>query len=403
MLLLSADEPYPGPYTYKRFWFRDACLMIHALLGLGLSDRAERMLKAFPQRQTLWGYFQSQQGEWDSNGQVLWLAGRISELTGVTYDRQLMRSILKGADWIINKRLDQTADAPLQGLLPAGFSAEHLGPNDYYYWDNFWAVAGLRSAAGLAGKFHSEQKRETLQRRADAYHQCILNSIDNIPEGRTKGALPASPYRRMDAGAVGSLVADYPLRLFEPADPMIMKTVAYLKSNCFHSGAFFQDMIHSGINIYLTLAVAQTLLRAGDSAYRPMIRTTADLASPTGQWPEAIHPFTKGGCMGDGQHGWAAAEWLMMMRNLFVREEGDDLIVGSGIFPEWLQQGQEVAFGPTLVPGGRLSVHLQRSGATVQIVIERDPGLEREVMVAIPGYKRKKVETLDQPVTIEPE
>jgi hypothetical protein len=403
MLLLSADEPYPGPYTYKRFWFRDACLMIHALLGLGLSDRAERMLKVFPQRQTMWGYFQSQHGEWDSNGQVLWLAGRISELTGIAYDRELMRSILKGADWIINKRLDQTTDKPHQGLLPAGFSAEHLGPNDYYYWDNFWGVAGLRSAARLAGKFHSEQKRETLQRRADAYHQCVLNSIDNIPERRKKGAIPASPYRRMDAGAVGSLVADYPLRLFEPADPMIMKTVAYLKSNCFHSGAFFQDMIHSGINIYLTLAIAQTLLRAGEPSYRQLIRTTAELASPTGQWPEAIHPFTRGGCMGDGQHGWAAAEWLMMMRNLFVREEGKTIFIGSGIFPEWLQQGQELAFGPTLVPSGRLSVHLGRSATTTQVKVEADHHPNNELIVAIPGFKRKKIEPFDQPVTIEPE
>ena len=60
-------------------------------------------------------------------------------------------------------------------------------------------------------------------------------------------------------------------------------------------------------------------------------RSVARLASPTGQWPEAIHPQSGGGCMGDGQHGWAAAEWVMMMRNCFVREEGDRLIIGSGI------------------------------------------------------------------------
>ena len=55
------------------------------------------------------------------------------------------------------------------------------------------------------------------------------------------------------------------------------------------------------------------------------------LASPTGQWPEAIHPRTGGGCMGDGQHAWAAAEWLLMMRALFVREEPDHLVIGAGL------------------------------------------------------------------------
>jgi hypothetical protein len=207
----------------------------------------------------------------------------------------------------------------------------------------------------------------------------------------------------MDAGSVGSLVADYPLQLLAPGDPLIVNTIDYLQNNCFHSGAFFQDMIHSGINIYLTLAIAQSKLRAGDPAYRQLIRTTAALASPTGQWPEAIHPFTKGGCMGDGQHGWAAAEWLMMIRNLFVREEGDMLIIGSGIFPEWIKSGQEIAFGPTLVPGGRLSVRLQRSDATVRVVVEGEPRLRSEVVVAIPGYKQQKVETLEHPVEVESE
>jgi hypothetical protein len=35
------------------------------------------------------------------------------------------------------------------GLLPAGFSAEHLGPNDYYFWDDFWSVSGLFSASKI--------------------------------------------------------------------------------------------------------------------------------------------------------------------------------------------------------------------------------------------------------------
>ena len=102
-------------------------------------------------------------------------------------------------------------------------------------------------------------------------------------------------------------MADYPLQITPAGDPKIMNTVEFLMNQCFYEGAFFQDMIHSGINAYLTLDIAQTLLRAGDLRYQELIRNVADLASPTGQWPEAIHPHTKGGCMGDGQHGWAAA------------------------------------------------------------------------------------------------
>jgi hypothetical protein len=392
MLLLSAGEAYPGPYTYKRFWFRDACLMINALLGIGLSQRAARMILNFPSRQTLTGYFKSQAGEWDSNGQVLWIAGRLHRLTGRAYGDGFMKSIYKGADWIIHKRLRTDTDKPHRGLLPAGFSAEHLGPNDYYYWDNYWGLAGLYAAGFLAGRHHAPEKRDGYYRQAALFQERILESIAEIPETKKKGAIPASPYRRMDAGAIGSIVADYPLQLTAPNDPMIMNTVAYLMKNCFHSGAFFQDMIHSGINAYLTLAIAQTLLRAGDPAYGQLIRIIAGLASPTGQWPEAIHPFTKGGCMGDGQHGWAAAEWLMMMRNLFVREEGDSLIIGSGIFPEWIASGREMAFGPTLIPGGQLTVAIRPSAAAVLLDIDMDSrqaGID--MVVAIPGYERHQL------------
>ncbi len=33
LVLHSVDEIVPGPYTYRRFWFRDACLILHALLA----------------------------------------------------------------------------------------------------------------------------------------------------------------------------------------------------------------------------------------------------------------------------------------------------------------------------------------------------------------------------------
>ena len=146
-------------------------------------------------------------------------------------------------------------------------------------------------------------------------------------------------------------------------------------------------MIHSGINAYLTLDIAQTLLRAGDPRYRELIETVAGLASPTGQWPEAIHPHTGGGCMGDGQHGWAAAEWVMMIRNCFVREEGDRLIIGSGLFAEWLDGDDELSFGPTLTPWGRSRV--AHRAATPTPTLAHRGALARPtaaIDVAIPGF-----------------
>ena len=405
LIMLSADDVVPGPYTYKRFWFRDACFMLEGLLCAGFTERCRRILDTFPDRQKLTGYFQSQHGEWDSNGQVLWIYDRFERLSDTPPEPGWMAAVSKGAEWIRRKRIRSGSSAPHEGLFPPGFSAEHLGPNDYYYWDAFWGVAGLRGAARLASRHGSREKSEAWSREAADLERAVFRSIEMNPAFRRAGAIPAAPYRRMDAGAVGSLVADYPLRLVMPGDPRFLATVDHLMENCFYRGAFFQDMIHSGINPYLTLAMAQTLLRAGDPRYRDLFLRVADLASPTGQWPEAIHPWTEGGCMGDGQHGWAAVEFVQLIRNLFVREEDDRLVLGSGILPDWLQAGEPLFYGPTLTAFGRVSLRVEKdSDGTLRLHLEPDwhtapPAVEARV----PGYRPRTDIDPAEPVTLEPE
>jgi hypothetical protein len=305
----------------------------------------------------------------------------------------LIKSVVKGADWIGNKRIHKPG-VPHDGLLPAGFSAEHLGPNDYYYWDDFWAVAGLKAAADLCRNGYRSDKANEYEHEADNFLRCIYDSIRKSPGYRRKGSIPASPNRRMDAGAVGSLVADYPLQLTKAGDEMIMKTVSVLREESFYNGAFFQNMIHSGINAYLTLDIAQTLLRAGDPDYRQLIENVRDLASSTGQWPEAIHPFSGGGCMGDGQHGWAAAEWIMMIRNLFVREEENGLIVGSGLFREWVESEEELLFGPTPTPHGDIALRVYTKDGLRLLKLEgKAAAATGKITVRVPGYQSLPVES----------
>jgi hypothetical protein len=389
MLLLSADEIVPGPYTYRRFWFRDACLMMNAMLAVGMTKRCEQAIERFPERQLRNGYFRSQEGEWDSNGQVLWILDRYESLTGQRLNSDLVAAVDKGVAWIDKKRDRSDSDPLHNGLLPAGFSAEHLGPNDHYYWDDFWAEAGLRAAARMYLRRGQSRQAADARSKADDLRQAIDRSIDRIPAWRSLGGIPASPYRRVDAGAVGSLVADYPLQLFPPGAPSIMATVDELMRHSFHSGGFFQNVIHSGVNAYLTLDIAQTLLRAGDERYRDLVDAVARLATPTGQWPEAIHPQTGGGCMGDGQHGWAAAEWLMMIRSLFVREEADRLIIGSGLPAEWLNLNDDLSFGPTLTPWGPITVRVVRPASDALLTIDAHwRSAPPHVDVEIPGFRR---------------
>jgi hypothetical protein len=231
--------------------------------------------------------------------------------------------------------------------MPAGFSAEHLGPNDYYYWDDFWSVAGLRAAAALLGGYGEALFAELCQKQAESLWGSTLRSMAGVQDMLGTLALPTSPLRRLDSSAVGSLAASFPLQLLGADDACMYATAVYLVDNCLIDNALFHDISHSGINPYLTLHVAQVLLRHGDERGLVLMDAIAQLASTTGQWPEAIHPRLKSGCMGDGQHIWAAAEWVLMMIHCFVREErsSGQLILCSGVMRCWIGD-RGCAIGP---------------------------------------------------------
>ncbi|HET9462823.1 MAG TPA: hypothetical protein VFO43_02535, partial [Thiobacillus sp.] len=227
----------------------------------------------------------------------------------------------------------------------------------YYYWDDFWGIAGLRAAAAMLADMDPAHSRDFAQ-AADDFAAAVEKSLAGCEARLGRPAMPASPYRRLDAGAIGSLAFGYPVQLAAQDDPRLLDCVEFLLDRCFVNGAFYQDMIHSGLNAYLTLHVAQVLLRAGDPRHLELMDAVAALASPTGQWPEAIHPRTGGGCMGDGHHVWAAAEWLLMIRNCFVREEGERLVLCAGIPARWLDQAAPIRFGPAPTAFGAVTISI---------------------------------------------
>lgn len=211
--LLTCDETVPGPYTYNRFWFRDAAMMLHAMLCIGHTHRVLRVLDGFPDRQRVDGYFHSQDGEWDSNGEALWILRRYCALTGSAPPEHWRRPVLAGARWIRRKRCDKNSQELHAGLMPAGFSAEHLGNNDYYYWDDFWSAA-----ADLCRLWQRDDRAGEFDADAESMLAAVDRSLRDSGHIRRHPGIPASPYRRMDAGAVGSVVAGYPLSLWPARD-----------------------------------------------------------------------------------------------------------------------------------------------------------------------------------------
>lgn len=65
------------------------------------------------------------------------------------------------------------------------------------------------------------------EKESRALLESINQSLNKVDERLKRLAIPASPYRRLDTGAIGSLVASYPLRVFEQNDPRILDTADF--------------------------------------------------------------------------------------------------------------------------------------------------------------------------------
>ncbi|HZA87164.1 MAG TPA: hypothetical protein VE466_09805, partial [Acidimicrobiales bacterium] len=252
-------------------------------------------------------------------------------------------------------------------------SAEHLGPFDYFYWDDFWGVAGLRAGAELLRAVDQPDAAAEAARFASAMWADLERSLALTAERLGTDAVPAGPRRRIDPGAIGSLVACAPLDLLPSGDTRIVATADLIRSRFMleDGRAFYQGISHTGLGTYLTLQLAAVELRAGDRRCLDRLAWMLDAATPTWTWPEAIHPRLAGGCMGDGHHGWAAAELLSFVRDLLVREVDGGVALASLVPTGWFGQGWEVHDAPTA--WGHVSYAVRWHGDRAALLWEVEP------------------------------
>lgn len=361
------DIVTPGPYTYDQFWFRDAAYLLWALDRLGHHERVRRVLTTYPLRQTAAGFFRSQDGEWDSNGQAMWSLLQHVDLTGDNaFLEEVYPALLRGATWIDDMR---RVDPNARGLLPPGLSAEHLGHNDYYYWDDFWAVAGLRDAERAAGRLGREADRQRLRSIRKGLEEAIADSLTDVTERLGEALYPAGPNRGFDCGAIGAVCGWYPTGVLEDGDPALARTVDRIVDELFVDGLFFQEMVHSGLNVYLTIQVAQCFLRRGYRQGHAIFRTVMERATPTQTFPEAINPRTGGGVMGDGHHAWADAEVVLFILESLLRWDRAVLVLFPAPVDEWFETGARVAWSELPTPFGPVSVDALTSRGSTEISI----------------------------------
>ena len=133
LLFHDGSDITPGPSTYHRFWFRDAAYMLSAMDRYGLHAETAEVLRSYPARQHVDGYYFSQRQEWDSNGAAIWA---LAEHWRLTRDTEVLaatiQSVSRGVRWIERKRHSKRRrrDATLVGPEARGSSPVRIVRDD---------------------------------------------------------------------------------------------------------------------------------------------------------------------------------------------------------------------------------------------------------------------------------
>jgi hypothetical protein len=429
-LLILADngQIHPGPTIYDDFWIRDSSVEAIACTLAGDQNLAQRQLgywhpSAFNfgfdriDGVSMRGFFgrehEKNDREWDSNGEALWAIGRFDRILGgaANFGRGLFTPyVIDGARWIRDNRT-------IFGLLPSGWSAEHIGDKGQpHYWDDFWGLAGLWEAARLAQRTGAGETDE-IWRAYDSLRTATADSIrwvlgEQRRRGHWETFIPTGPgdVGRLDSTIIGALCYFHPCRLYDGAklgadiDGAARMTLDTIWGH-FLDGGFRHDSAWNCYGPYLTLQLAHAFLLIGDvgrldqclqwvvgnAAYAQVSRENSPDAwqAVLGAWNEQhCYPIAKNfgempgrfWYMGDIPHGWACAEFLFLLRDILFFECNEDggaqIFLAPGVMPHWLDDGEMigVADAPTVFgrPFGYRLTH-QRNARRVEINITQPP------------------------------
>lgn len=376
--LIAGDhgEIHGGEGFYDEFYARDGAYQIMELEEAGLMDAARTAIRAYLKYQRPDGRFETQQGQFDANGQSIWALWQFYKITGDKgWLAEVYPKMRRAADWTIKTRREAPADSPFAGLLPnAVADGEFLWDGKHHIVGyDFWNLRGLLCTADAAKALGRADEAIELAREADAYRAAI-----DAAWKRT--GLPHFPPSWEKAGTHwGNTETLWPTELFAPTDPRVSALIREVRER--HGGGFCEgtirwtgatDAIHPYMSAYTTMAA----LDRGESEqvvedfYWYLLHSTA-----THAFPEGIF-YKRRFAWGDTiPHGTGASNYAIMLRHMLIHERGDELHLLSAVPEWWFDPGEviEVKNAPTHF--GMLNLRVE--GRTEGISVDFKPPTER--------------------------
>jgi hypothetical protein len=378
-MLINRDGPaiQPGSRAYARSWIRDGSLTSAALMRVGHTEVARDFLKWFAPFEFPSGKVPccvDKRGadpvpENDSNGELLYLA---AEYYRFTHDRALIESIWpqleKAVAYIQTLRASQTAGM-FKGLVPESISHEGYSAKPMHsYWDDFFALKGLKDAAYLAGELGRAQDRDRYAAMADDMRQSIIDSLKQTMAEHHIDFIPGSA-ELGDFDATSTSIGLEPVdELASLPEPQLRNTFDKYWNEHFvprRDGTLAWDAYTPyelrNVASFIRLGQKDRALEALDYFMRDR--------RPIGwrEWAEVVwkDPRTPK-FIGDMPHTWVGSDFMRSITDIFAYVEGDSLVIAAGIPAKWLDKGP-VSIKRLRTQFGELDVAARREEQAITI------------------------------------
>ena len=352
-------------FRYHAFWLRDASYIARMYDISGYSNYARQVLDFFARWQTPDGNFVSQGGQFDGWGQTLWAYGQHYRIAkDIDFAAKVYPSVEKAVEWLKAARRSD----PL-GLMPATTPGDNELITGHVTGHNFWALAGLQNAISLARALGKDKDEQDYRREYDDYRAALLRALAHITI-ETGGYMPPGLDRR-GGQDWGNLESVYPETILDPFDPMVTATLATTQAKYQEGIMTYGDgwWLHH----YLTTMNTETELVRGEQQrvigefYALLLHTSSTHAG----FETNIQPWgTRDFGSNLSPHGWFAAKFRTLMRDMFVCEQANDLHLLSAISPDWVREGRQITVRRAPTNFGQVNYRVEFSQAGAEFTLE---------------------------------
>lgn len=339
-------------FHYDEFWLRDSAYFVRSYDLGGYHDIAKECLEFFFSRQREDGNFLSQGGQYDGWGQTLWAMGQHYRLTGnKPFAEKCLAAIKKAGEWL----KEQMEEDPL-GIIPITTPGDNEDiRGGHVTGHNIWALAGLKNAVFLAEGLNRPEDASELK---SLYKKLKRNFLRTLRKTLKKTGNYIRPALDQVGGQDwGNLMAVYPEEILPPHHPAVTETLKRSKQKYREKIMTYNDTEY--LHHYLTMKNTETLVMRGDreEALEEFYAVLAHTSSTQAGFEFSINPWSTRDFRANlAPHGWFAAKYRNLLRNMLVREREKTLHLLSVISPVWAVPGERIRVKDAPTYFGKISL-----------------------------------------------